>query len=74
MQITREHKCGVIVTPGDVDGLTNAVLALYTDRALAARLGTQARQAALLFDRPNQTAAYAALLRRVAAAEPPQSR
>lgn len=64
--IARDHECGLVVPPGDADALAAAVLDLYRDRDRVRRLGTRAREAGLLFDRPKQVSAYAALLRDVA--------
>ncbi len=65
--IARDHDCGFVVAPGDSEALAARVLELYRDRELLERLGTRARQAGMLFDRPRAVAAYAALLREVAA-------
>lgn len=56
--ITKGHNCGLIAAPEDPEDLAQKILALYHDRALAKRLGSNARQAALEFDRPNQVKAY----------------
>jgi glycosyltransferase involved in cell wall biosynthesis len=63
--ITGRHDCGFIVRPGDPDALASRILHVYRNAPLAAELGRRAREAALAFDRPRQTAAYAALLRQV---------
>jgi len=65
-EITGRHECGFIVRPGDADALAARILDVYRNRPLAAELGRRAREAGLAFDRPRQTAAYAALLRQVA--------
>jgi colanic acid biosynthesis glycosyl transferase WcaI len=65
-EITGRHECGFNVRPGDADALAARVLDVYRNQPLAAELGRRAREAALAFDRPRQTAAYAALLRQVA--------
>jgi glycosyltransferase involved in cell wall biosynthesis len=52
------------VPPDRPKDLAEAILRLYYDRDLAARLGANARTAALRFDRSLQVAAYADLLRR----------
>ncbi|MGH8185465.1 MAG: glycosyltransferase family 4 protein, partial [Steroidobacteraceae bacterium] len=64
-EITGRHECGFIVRPGDADALAARILGVYRNRSLAAELGRRAREAGLAFDRPRQTAAYAALLRQV---------
>ncbi len=64
--ITGRHECGFIVRPGDPDALASRIVDVYRNAPLGAELGRRAREAALAFDRPRQTAAYAALLRQVA--------
>jgi glycosyltransferase involved in cell wall biosynthesis len=64
-EITERHECGFIVPPGDADALAARILDVYRNRPIAAELGRRAREAGLVFDRPRQTAAYAALLRQV---------
>jgi lipopolysaccharide/colanic/teichoic acid biosynthesis glycosyltransferase len=63
--ITRKYTCGLLAEPGNPDDLADKILALYQNRALASRLGANARQAALEFDRPVQVKAYRDLLRAV---------
>jgi glycosyltransferase involved in cell wall biosynthesis len=69
-EITSRHACGFVVPPGDADALAARILHVYRHAPVAAELGRRAREAALAFDRRRQTAAYAALLRRVAAQQP----
>jgi lipopolysaccharide/colanic/teichoic acid biosynthesis glycosyltransferase/glycosyltransferase involved in cell wall biosynthesis len=64
--ITARHASGLLVRPGDAEGLADGILALYRDPELARRLGANGRRAALEFDRPGQVAAYHALLSDVA--------
>jgi colanic acid biosynthesis glycosyl transferase WcaI len=66
VQITEQHGCGLVVPPGDGEALAARILDLHRDPALAAQLASRARQAALMFDRKRQVAAYADLLRSVA--------
>jgi glycosyltransferase involved in cell wall biosynthesis len=40
-----ENDCGIVVGPGDADGLRRAILRLKADRALLSRLGQNARRA-----------------------------
>jgi colanic acid biosynthesis glycosyl transferase WcaI len=61
--ITRQYDCGLLVEPGDAKALADKILILYHDRALAQRLGANARRAALVFDRPLQVQAYYHLFR-----------
>jgi colanic acid biosynthesis glycosyl transferase WcaI len=67
VDITRQHACGFVVRPGDADALAARILEVYQGGPLAGQLGERARAAGLQFDRRRQTAAYASLLRRVAA-------
>lgn len=60
--IVEAYDCGLVAEPGDRDSLAAAVLTLYRDRPRLARMATNARQAALLFDRPRQVDAYYRLL------------
>jgi colanic acid biosynthesis glycosyl transferase WcaI len=61
--ITRQYDCGLLAEPGDAKRLADRILSLYHDRALAQRLGANARRAALVFDRPLQVQAYYNLFR-----------
>jgi colanic acid biosynthesis glycosyl transferase WcaI len=61
-EITRRYECGIVVPPGQPKELAEGILKLYYEPALAARFGTNARTAALEFDRPRKIAAYVALL------------
>ncbi len=72
--ITRKYGCGLLAEPGNADDLAEKILALDHDRELARRLGVNARQAALDFDRPVQVKAYCDLLRTVARAAPGELR
>lgn len=65
--ITKQYHCGLLARPGDAADLAEKIRSLYRDPALARRLGANARQAALAFDRPKQVAAYYELFRQVAA-------
>jgi putative colanic acid biosynthesis glycosyltransferase WcaI len=60
--ITRRYECGLLAEPGDPGGIAESIRRLYSDRALATRLGVNARRAALEFDRPKQVRAYYELL------------
>src|SRR5207249_701504 len=61
--ITKKYGCGLLAEPGNSQDLAEKILALYHDRALTRRLGSNARQAALEFDRPLQVRAYYTLFR-----------
>jgi glycosyltransferase involved in cell wall biosynthesis len=56
--IAREHQCGVVAIPGDVDALTGAIAAMYDDPSAARAMGENARRAALRFDRRAAVQAY----------------
>jgi colanic acid biosynthesis glycosyl transferase WcaI len=56
--ITRRYDCGFVVPPGKPGELADRILRLYHNRPLAARMGVNARRAALEFDRPRQVQAY----------------
>jgi colanic acid biosynthesis glycosyl transferase WcaI len=43
--VVKEEHCGLVVEPGDVDGLVRAILDLYKDRQLAQTMGHKAFQA-----------------------------
>jgi len=68
--LTREHRCGLITEPGSARELADRVMTLYRDRDLARRLGQNARDAGLSFDRRTQVAAYADIFRALASPSP----
>ena len=43
-RIIGEHRCGVVVEPGDVEGLTRAIASLAADREGAAAMGQRGRE------------------------------
>lgn len=59
--LTKRFECGLVAEPGKPDDLADKILKLYRDRALAERLGANARQAALRFDRRALVSEYAKL-------------
>jgi glycosyltransferase involved in cell wall biosynthesis len=61
-QIAREHDCGLVVEPGNRDGIEIAIRRLYADPELRARLAGNARTAGLIYDRPRAVAAYREVL------------
>ena len=61
--ITKKYECGLLAEPGNAVDMAEKILILYRDRALAQRLGANARRAALEFDRPVQLHAYYDLIR-----------
>ena len=44
--IVRRYEAGIVVPPGDIEGLAQAVRTLYADPALRERLGANGRRAA----------------------------
>jgi lipopolysaccharide/colanic/teichoic acid biosynthesis glycosyltransferase len=56
--ISRAWECGLVIEPDRPADLAAAILRLYGDRALAGRLGENARRAGLAFDRRIQLRAY----------------
>jgi glycosyltransferase involved in cell wall biosynthesis len=65
--ITEQHRCGVVVPPGDAAGMAHRLLELADDADARARMGARAREAAMTFDRARQVAAHAAVIRAIAA-------
>jgi len=57
-EVAREHRCGLLVTPGDVDGFTAAIARLKDDPEECAAMGRRAREAAWLFDRRRAVLTY----------------
>ncbi|HYH08070.1 MAG TPA: glycosyltransferase family 4 protein [Thermoanaerobaculia bacterium] len=43
-RVIREHRCGVVIAPGDVAGLTNAIAQLAADRDEAREMGRRGRE------------------------------
>lgn len=64
--ITKKYNCGLLAKPGDPEDLAQKILNLYSNCALAKRLGASARQAALEFDRKVQVRAYNNLFQELA--------
>jgi colanic acid biosynthesis glycosyl transferase WcaI len=56
--VAREHRCGLLVNPGDVDAFVGAVTRLKNDPDECAAMGRRAREAAWLFDRRRAVSAY----------------
>ena len=67
--LTEQHRCGVVVPPGDAGKLAATIIALADDRAARETMGHRAREASALFSRDRQVAAHAHLLEGLAAGE-----
>jgi glycosyltransferase involved in cell wall biosynthesis len=63
--VTLANDCGLMAPPGNARALADQILVLYHDRALAERLGGNARRAAASFDRPLQIQRYERVFREV---------
>lgn len=61
--LTMRYGTGLLTEPGNARGLADRIRELYGDRALAAKMGANARQASLSFDRAGQVAKYMQVLR-----------
>ena len=72
--IAKQYACGLTAKPGTPQDLADKILALYHDRALTRRLGANARQAGLAFDRPVHIRAYYELFRQLVHADGRQVR
>jgi colanic acid biosynthesis glycosyl transferase WcaI len=64
-QIARDHDCGLVVEPGDREGMEAAIRRLHGDPALRERLATHARSAGLVYDRARAVEAYRDVLESV---------
>jgi len=56
--IAREHQCGTVAPPGDVDALVAAIAALHDNPAATHAMGANARRASLRYDRRLAVQAY----------------
>ncbi len=65
--IAQQRQCGLAAQVGDPEDLARKIRLLHQDRALARRLGENARVAALVFDRAAGVKAYHELCRSLAA-------
>jgi glycosyltransferase involved in cell wall biosynthesis len=70
--ITSRHECGLLAEPGDAASLAARIRAFHADRALTARMGTNARRVGLEFDRRAQVGKYFDLFRTVTAPAAPR--
>jgi putative colanic acid biosynthesis glycosyltransferase WcaI len=61
--LTRTSDCGLLAEPGNARDLADQILQCYRDRALAVRLGANARRASLVFDRAVQVRRYMEMFR-----------
>ena len=57
-QIARDHDCGIVVGPGDRDGIAAAVRQLRADPERRRVLAAHAREAGLVYDRRRAVEAY----------------
>ena len=57
-QIAREYDCGLVVEPGDRDGIAAAIRQVYADPARRQQLADHARAAGLVYDRARAVEAY----------------
>jgi glycosyltransferase involved in cell wall biosynthesis len=56
--ITRQHDCGTVCAPRDPGAMADAIETMYRDRPMTERMGANARQAGLTFDRRLQAERY----------------
>jgi glycosyltransferase involved in cell wall biosynthesis len=56
--IAREHQCGTVAPPGDVEALVAAIAALHDNPAATGAMGANARRASLRYDRRLAVQAY----------------
>jgi colanic acid biosynthesis glycosyl transferase WcaI len=56
--LASRYDCGLVSEPGNARELADRILTFYRDPAKSAHCGTNARHAALFFDRPCQIARY----------------
>jgi glycosyltransferase involved in cell wall biosynthesis len=57
-EVARDHRCGLLVPPGDVDAFAVAVTRLKADPKECSAMGRRAREAAWLFDRRRAVLTY----------------
>lgn len=66
-RIIDEHRCGIVIDPGDVEGLVNAIQTLARDRDAAAEMGRRGREAYLAhYAPPHAFAAWERVLEEAA--------
>ncbi len=68
--LTRRFQSGLLAVQGDPKDLANQILKLRFDPDLARQMGSNARRAALDFDRPRQVQAYLDLFRQMRREQP----
>jgi glycosyltransferase involved in cell wall biosynthesis len=66
-QIARDYDCGIVVNPGDRDGIEAAVRRLVADPGLSHKLARNARTAGLIYSRPRAIEAYQRVFEEVVA-------
>jgi colanic acid biosynthesis glycosyl transferase WcaI len=64
--LTERHGGGIVVTPGDAEGLARQIERLADDEGTCRAMGRRAREAALSFARDRQVALHARVIREVA--------
>lgn len=57
-EIARAHDCGIVVEPGDRDGMAEAIRRLHADQVSRARLASHARAASVMYNRRRAVDAY----------------
>jgi glycosyltransferase involved in cell wall biosynthesis len=57
-EIARSHDCGIVVEPGDRDGMAEAIRRLHADQVSRARLASRARAASVMYNRRRAVDAY----------------
>jgi glycosyltransferase involved in cell wall biosynthesis len=57
-QIAREHDCGIVVEPGDRDGIAAAIREMHGNAPRRLQMAENARIAGLVYDRPRAVEAY----------------
>ena len=57
-QVAREHECGIVVEPGDRDGIAAAIRDLHAHAPRRMQMAENARAAGLIYDRARAVEAY----------------
>lgn len=59
---SHRYKCGIVVNPGDIDGMGSEILALFSDKARLNRYRANSRRAAERFYSRKNTSRYLEVL------------